>query len=68
MIDPETGLIIFIVSGIIGIATFAITEFAVKVGPKLEPRDLLPLPPWEGPPLPRFTKTKPEVIEALRRM
>jgi len=47
--------------------TFIAYDFAAKAGPQLKPKDLLPLPPWEGPPIPRFLKEKPEVLEALRR-
>lgn len=67
MIDPETGLIIFVVSGLVGVVTFVAYNFATKAGPQLQPKDLLPLAPWEGPPIPRFVKEKPEVLEALRR-
>jgi len=67
MLDPETGLILFVVGGIGTIATFTLFKTAEEAGPKLTLGDLLPLAPWEGPPLPRFTKTKPELLANLRR-
>ena len=67
MIDPETGLVIFLITGIGGVLTYTAFHLAERAGPKLTLGDLLPLAPWEGPPLPRFTKTKPEVLAELRR-
>jgi len=67
LIDPETALLLAIIGGVGTVVTFMAYRFADKAGPMLEPKDLLPLPPWEGPPLPRFIKTKPEVLEVLRR-
>ena len=67
MIAPVTAALAFIVSGAAGLATFAALETAIKIGPKLEPNDFLPTPPWEGLPLPRFVYKKPEILEELRR-
>lgn len=64
--EPGTGLLIFIVAGIAGVATYSAYDFATKAGPKLEPGDFLPMPP-PYPPLPRFMYEKPEVLESLRR-
>ncbi len=67
MLDPATGLILFVVGGIGTVATFTLFKTAEKAGPKLTMGDMLPLAPWEGPPLPRFTKTKPDLMANLRR-
>lgn len=67
MLDPETGIILFIVGGIGTIATFTLFKTAEEAGPKLTIGDLRPCLPWEGLPLPRFFYTKPELIEELRR-
>jgi len=47
--------------------TYAAFHTAEIAGPKLTLSDMLPLAPWEGPPLPRFTKTHPELLAELRR-
>lgn len=66
MLDPETGLILFIVSGTGALATLFAYNAAKELGPKLEAGDLLPaLPPH--PPLPQFMFTKPELIKDLTR-
>ena len=67
MLDPETGLILFIVGGIGTIATFTLFKTAEEAGPKLTIGDLRPAAPWEGLPIPVFFYTKPELIEELRR-
>lgn len=64
MLDPETGLILFLVAGLAGVATYSAYDFAEKAGPKLEAGDFLPAPP-PYPPLPRFLY-KPEITESLR--
>ncbi|MBA7535295.1 hypothetical protein ES705_27548 [subsurface metagenome] len=66
MLDPETGLLLFIVAGLAGVTTYSAYDFAKKAGPKLEAGDLLPMPP-PFPPLPRFMYEKPEVLESMRR-
>jgi len=67
MLDPETGLFIFLITGISGVLTYTAFHTAEIAGPKLTLRDMLPLTPWEGPPLPRFTKTHPGLLAELRR-
>jgi len=67
MLDPETGLIMFVVGGIGTVVSFAAFKAAGEVGPKITLRDLRPAAPWEGLPLPVFIYTKPEVLENLRR-
>lgn len=67
MLDPETGLIMFIVGGIGTVVSFAAFKTAQQIGPKLTIGDLRPCLPWEGLPLPRFVYTKPELLEELRR-
>jgi len=66
MLDPETGLLLFIVAGLAGVVTYSAFDFAEKAGPELEVGDLLPMPP-PYPPLPRFMYKKPELLESLRR-
>ena len=63
-LDPETGLIMFIVGGIGAVASFSAFKFAEDIGPYFEVKDLLPMPP-PYPPLPRFLYTKPEAIKAV---
>ena len=65
MLDPETGLILFIVGGLGAAASFTAYDAAERLGPQLTPSDFLPAPP-PYPPLPRlfFTKQR-EVREAL---
>lgn len=66
-IDPETLLVVGIIGGLGAAATYASFHIAERVGPELTLGDMLPLAPWEGPPLPRFTKTKPELLSVLTR-
>lgn len=66
MLDPETGLLLFLVAGLAGVATYSAYDFATKAGPKLESGDLLPMPP-PYPPFPRFMYIKPEVLAELGR-
>jgi len=66
VIDPETGLIIFIVSGIGALATVTAFKAAKELGPKLAAGALLPAP-FPYPPLPRFLFTKPELTKDLTR-
>lgn len=66
MTDPGTGLIMFIVGGIGTLITFTAFKVAERLGPQIEPADLLPaLPPRL--PLPRFMFTKPELLAEIRR-
>jgi len=67
MLDPETGIILFIIGGIGTVATFMGFKTAQDIGPKLTINDLRPCLPWEGLPLPRFLYTKPELLSELRR-
>jgi len=67
MIAPTTGLLIFAITGIAGLATYQAFHYAEEAGPKLTLDDLRPCLPWEGLPLPRFFYTKPELIGELRR-
>ena len=63
--DPETGLIMFIVGGAGAVISFATFKAAQQIGPQIKPSDLLPMPP-PHPPLPRFLY-KPELLSELRR-
>ena len=65
MLDPETGLIMFVVGGIGTVVSFNIFKIATEIGPKIGLVDLLPAPPPQLP-VPRFLY-KPEVMEVLRR-
>lgn len=65
MLDPETGLIMFIVGGIGTVVSFTAFKVAQQIGPQIKPSDLLPAP-FPYPPLPRFIFTKPELVESLR--
>ena len=65
MIDPKTGLILFIVGGIGTVATFTLFKTAETAGPKLTASDIIPAFPWEGWPLPRAVYTKPELLEEI---
>lgn len=67
MIDPETALIVAAVGAGGSLLGAVALELGQKIGPLIHATDLLPLLPWEGLPLPRFTK-KPEVMKALREL
>ena len=64
-IDRETALILLLVSGPPGLVTYVFFKAAEYLGPRITTAELLPLTPLEGWPLPRFTKTKPEVLRGL---
>uniref|UniRef100_A0A6M3M356 Uncharacterized protein n=1 Tax=viral metagenome TaxID=1070528 RepID=A0A6M3M356_9ZZZZ len=66
MLDPETGLILFVVGGIGTVASFAAFKVAEQMGPQIEAKDLLPSP-FPYPPVPRFLFKKPEVLAELRK-
>ena len=67
MLDPESAIFWFFVAGTLGVATKVAWEVSNRIGREITAEDLLPLAPWEGPPLPRFTKTKPGLLAELRR-
>ena len=67
MLDPETGLFLFIVGGIGTVASFTLFKTAEEAGPKLTMGDLRPAAPWEGLPLPVFLYKKPELLAELRK-
>ena len=52
-LDPETGIIMFVVGGVGAVVSFAAFKMAEEVGPKIGAGDLLPAP-FPYPPLPRF--------------
>jgi len=66
MLDPETGLILFVVGGVGTVATFTAFKVAQQIGPQIEARDLLPAP-FPYPPVPRFLFTKTEVLAEVRK-
>jgi len=65
MLDPETGLIMFIVGGIGTVVSFTAFKIAQQIGPGISISDLRPCLPHEGPPIPIFLVTKPEVVKGL---
>ncbi|MBA7645637.1 hypothetical protein ES703_53395 [subsurface metagenome] len=65
MLDPGTGLILFVVGGVGLVATATAFKVAENVGPQIEPKDLLPMPP-PYPPVPRLLYNK-ELMESLRK-
>lgn len=67
MISPVFALIVASVGAVGAVAAASALDAGRKIGPKLTMADMLPLAPWEGPPLPRFIKTKPELLAELRR-
>jgi len=66
-LDRDEALIIFGLSGPFGFGTYALYRAAQYLGPKIRSEELRPMLPHEGPPLPLFAKTKPEVWEGLQR-
>jgi len=66
MLDPVTGLTLFLVGGVGAVVSFAAFKAAEQVGPHVEAGDLLPAP-FPYPPVPRFLLTKPEAVAELRR-
>ena len=67
MISPVFALIVAAVGAVGAVAGASAIDVGRKIGPELTLADMLPLAPWEGPPLPRFTKTKPELLAKLKR-
>ena len=63
--NPATAVLIFAITGVGGVITYVTFRKATRVGPKLELSDLRPLAPWEGPPVPKFMKTRPELMKEL---
>lgn len=63
MLDPETGLILFVVGGFGTVASFIAYKEAQTIGSRLTAEDLLPAPP-PYPPIPRFLITKQQVVQA----
>ena len=62
MVNPETVAAIFVIGGVGAAGSYVIYRAVDAVGPDLQLGDLLPAPPWEGPPLPRFMLRKPEIL------
>ena len=61
MVNPETVAAVFVIGGVGAAVSYVIYRAVDATGPELQPGDLLPAPPWEGPPLPRFMLRRPEV-------
>jgi len=62
MVNPETLAAVFIIGGVAAAGSYVVYRAVDAVGPELEPGDLLPAPPWEGPPLPRFMLRNREIM------
>jgi len=67
IISPVFALIVAAVGAVGAVAGASAIAVGRKIGPELTLADMLPLAPWEGLPLPRFTKTKPELLAELKR-
>jgi len=61
VLNPEVLAAVFIIGGIGAAGSYVIYRAVDAAGPELEPGDLLPALPWEGPPLPRFMLRRPQV-------
>jgi len=61
MLDPELALVIGVIGALAAVGAAQSRDTAGKIAGKLDAHDLAPLRPWEGPPIPRFIKEKPEV-------
>ena len=64
MLDPRIALIVAIIAGIGALVSYESYELAKRVGPMITAKDLLPVSPGEGLPVPRLFKM-PEVMRAL---
>ena len=63
---PVTGIMIFVLTGLVGVAVFSGYKLAEDLGPELDPEDLLPaLPP--NPPVPRFLIEKTDIMKKFKR-
>lgn len=62
MLNLETVVAIFVIGGLGAAGSYVIYRAVDAVGPDLEPGDLLPAAPWEGPPLPRFMLRRPGIL------
>ncbi len=66
MIDPESALFWFLVTGTLGVVSKVAWNVSTRIGTEIKAGDLLPMPP-PYPPVPRFLYTKPELLAELRR-
>jgi len=66
LILPGTAALVFLISGVAGVATFVSFKVARKIGPEVEPEDFLPAMPPRLP-LPRFVYDKPELLQEFKR-
>ena len=63
--NPITGVLIFTVGGMGALIGYMGTRAAIMAGKNLTVSDFRPLSPTEGPPLPRWTRTHPELLKEL---
>lgn len=64
-VNPVTVGILAVAGAVTAAGSYMLSQVATKAGSSLKGEDLLPMMPWEGPPLPRFVKTKPEVLKEV---
>ena len=64
-IDRDTLIIITLMGGPPAAVSWILYEGATYLGPRIKTRELLPLLPFEGPPIPKFVRTKPDVAKGL---
>lgn len=68
MVKPEQVAVVAVISAVFGVGSYLAYRLADQIGPELQPGDLLPAAPWEGPPFPRFMVRKPAMIkEAIEK-
>lgn len=65
-IDRNTLILISVCGGPPATLTWLLYRTATYLGPKVNTGELLPLAPWQGLPVPRFIKTRPEVWRGLK--
>ena len=64
MIDAQSALFWFLITGTLGVVTKVAWNVSNHIGKEITAEDLLPMPP-PHPPLPRFVFTKPGLMKEL---
>ena len=65
-IDRNILIVISVCGGPPATLTWLLWRATTYVGPKIKTTELLPLAPWQGLPVPKFIKTRPEVWRGLK--
>ena len=65
MLNPATAVLIFVISGISSVVGKVVYDVANKVGQEITLKDLAPMPPGQGPPIPKLLYTKPGMLSKL---